>query len=129
MDNKIKNIYALVDPIADEIKHISLTISQQNNESDSSEAMTAYINSEHWQELSRIILARDRNRCYTCGAIHDLDVYHITFERLFDEHYDDLATLCLRCKREMEVFKSERNCSLKKAFVMLCRRHGKRTLK
>lgn len=98
-------------------------------ELDSPEAMEAYIKTEHWQELSRITLARDRNRCYTCGAIHDLDVYHVTFERLFDERYDDLATLCLKCKREMDVFQSERDCTLKKAFGMLCKRHNRRNLK
>jgi hypothetical protein len=98
-------------------------------ELDSPETVAAYFRTEHWKELSRITLARDRNRCYTCGSLHDLDVYHITFERLFDEHYDDLATLCPRCKREMEVFKSERNCSLKKAFGLLCKRRNRRSIR
>lgn len=96
---------------------------------DTTDALSAYLQSEVWNELSRITLARDRNRCYTCGAIHDVEVHHITFERLFEEHYDDLAALCLTCKREMDVFKEERNCSLKQSFKLLCKRHNKRSIR
>lgn len=57
------------------------------------EMKAAYYESGHWRELSRLRREKDDYRCIICGSDLDLAVHHIIYE-LFNEHIDDLMTVC-----------------------------------
>jgi hypothetical protein len=57
-----------------------------------------YLQSEEWRHRRRWILHRAESRCEQCGSRREpLHVHHLTYERLGDEHDDDLLVLCARC--------------------------------
>ena len=61
------------------------------------EHLARYLRSDHWQRLSRNMLAR-HSYCQACGKWEKtLIVHHITYERIGNENLDDLAVLCLSC--------------------------------
>jgi hypothetical protein len=58
----------------------------------------AYLRTPHWQETRKCILERDGYQCRDCGASQvQLDVHHLTYERLGHEEDEDLVTLCHAC--------------------------------
>lgn len=63
----------------------------------SSESLTydSYLRSREWRELRSRIMSRDMRTC-PCGA-PALHVHHLTYERLFAEHDDDLVSVCQAC--------------------------------
>ena len=56
-----------------------------------------YINSEAWQQKRRVKFANDGRFCQKCETENELDVHHLTYERLGNENLDDLIILCRRC--------------------------------
>lgn len=58
------------------------------------EAKQKYLKSVQWNFIRSLVLARDNHKCAVCGATHNLQVHHITYERLGNEQGSDLATLC-----------------------------------
>ncbi len=59
-----------------------------------------YLQSPEWREKRDQVLARDKYRCFECGARGALEVHHTTYKRIFREHLDDLITLCPLCHEE-----------------------------
>lgn len=58
------------------------------------EAKEAYLKSAQWNELRLERLRIAQNKCEHCGSTKQLQCHHITYERLTQEHIDDLAILC-----------------------------------
>jgi 5-methylcytosine-specific restriction endonuclease McrA len=56
-----------------------------------------YLKSPEWRALRDQVLARDKYRCFECGARCALEVHHTTYKRIFQEHLDDLISLCPAC--------------------------------
>ena len=56
-----------------------------------------YLQSSHWKDIRRQRLAMDGFQCSICGTAKNLDVHHLTYERLGHEDLDDLVSLCKRC--------------------------------
>lgn len=56
----------------------------------------AYLRSEHWQRMRRLVLSITEGRCRHCRRPAD-DVHHKTYERLGAERITDLVALCRRC--------------------------------
>lgn len=57
-----------------------------------------YINSKHWKILRDKIIHRDNNTCQVCGYYGSkLQVHHLTYDNLYKEKFEDLATLCNDC--------------------------------
>jgi 5-methylcytosine-specific restriction endonuclease McrA len=57
-----------------------------------------YLKSSQWREIRRQALAWAFHRCERCGSKPtDLEVHHLTYERLGDEHLHDLEVLCPPC--------------------------------
>lgn len=56
-----------------------------------------YIQSAEWFEKRDSRLRYDDSKCRTCGSRVNLEVHHITYERLGDELLEDLITLCKEC--------------------------------
>lgn len=67
------------------------------------EEYQAYIKSDEWQEIRKIVLERDNYHCMCCGrSLQEnavLAIHHNSYQHLFDErnHLDDLVTLCKVC--------------------------------
>lgn len=56
-----------------------------------------YLQSSHWKDIRRQRLAMDGFQCSICGTAKNLEVHHLTYERLGHEDLDDLVSLCKRC--------------------------------
>lgn len=56
-----------------------------------------YINSPEWREKRAERLFLDDRRCTRCEAAEQLEVHHVSYERLGNERMDDLRTLCGPC--------------------------------
>ena len=55
----------------------------------------AYLDSPEWYDLRQSVIRRD-GHCQSCGGAIE-DVHHLTYERLFNEHLEDLVGLCRPC--------------------------------
>ena len=55
-----------------------------------------YLKSKHWLELRDKILERDNYKCILCGN-KDVQVHHKTYDRIGEESFNDLITLCGNC--------------------------------
>lgn len=58
---------------------------------------SAYIESTQWQRKRSERMAIDRKQCVLCGSVQNLQVHHVTYERLFNEKMADLMTVCKSC--------------------------------
>jgi hypothetical protein len=56
-----------------------------------------YMRSRAWRQRRAMILDRDGHRCQSCGSTSRLTVHHLTYERLGNENWGDLVTLCQGC--------------------------------
>ena len=57
----------------------------------------AYLNSPAWRTVRTRALERADYRCYHCGAKRDLQVHHLSYDRLGAERDDDLQVVCADC--------------------------------
>lgn len=58
---------------------------------------STYLQTTRWKLLRDEVLARDGYRCRVCNSRECLEVHHRTYERIGNEDFDDLTTLCCRC--------------------------------
>ena len=60
-----------------------------------------YMQSEKWRALkfSRLMIAQ--YKCESCGSFHNLNLHHITYERLTQEALEDVAILCEECHTKL----------------------------
>lgn len=56
-----------------------------------------YIRSDEWEKKREERLKKDGYKCQECGTAKNLEVHHITYERLGNEDINDLITLCKEC--------------------------------
>jgi 5-methylcytosine-specific restriction endonuclease McrA len=61
----------------------------------------SYILSYEWKTLRQKVLRRDGYRCTKCNSKKKLHVHHKTYKRLFNEHLEDLVTLCKHCHEKV----------------------------
>lgn len=75
------------------------------------EKYKAYIRSEEWDRIKKIVLDRDGHRCRCCGRTEEeatLYVHHSTYKHLYDEgnHLEDLIVLDRCCHSGIHRVKS-----------------------
>jgi hypothetical protein len=58
---------------------------------------TEYLKSAKWRVRRDKALRRDKHQCAECGSKFNLQVHHLTYERVGDELIEDLKTLCRKC--------------------------------
>ncbi len=68
----------------------------------------AYLESDRWALQRTAALARASYRCSTCGSPVDLEVHHLTYERLGEELPQDLTVLCGKCHTRLHRQENER---------------------
>jgi hypothetical protein len=67
----------------------------------SAKAKLEYMNTQQWKELKLSRLKIAQNKCECCGSIHSLQLHHITYIRLTQEHINDVAILCKSCHTKL----------------------------
>jgi hypothetical protein len=60
-----------------------------------------YLRSPEWKERRDRIVKRDRGQCQSCTSKSQLQVHHMTYERIGNEHDDDLVTVCHACHQRI----------------------------
>ncbi len=61
-----------------------------------------YLESIAWEKRRARALELAGHRCQECDATDRLEVHHLTYDRLFEEHDDDLRVLCHLCHRRAD---------------------------
>jgi hypothetical protein len=56
-----------------------------------------YLSSNEWRGKRERVLRRDKNRCIKCHSVENLQIHHLTYERVGKEFLCDLITLCRKC--------------------------------
>lgn len=60
-----------------------------------------YLRSEHWRQFRALMIGLGGKRCEDCDvrpdSTTDLDVHHLTYERLGCEAFDDVVVVCRDC--------------------------------
>jgi hypothetical protein len=67
---------------------------------DSNWYRNTYLQTDHWRALRTEVICIAIHRCQCCGTTDDdvnLDVHHLTYERLGFEIPSDLEVLCRKC--------------------------------
>lgn len=65
-----------------------------------------YLRSPKWKKTRNQRIQFDQGRCQNCGAPVNLQVHHLSYDRLGDENVkSDLKTLCVDCHRKVERLK------------------------
>jgi hypothetical protein len=57
----------------------------------------AYIVSPQWQAIRAWAIRERGGRCECCDDTEHLEVHHVTYDNLGQEHLEDLRILCLPC--------------------------------
>lgn len=58
-----------------------------------------YLDSHEWAVIKRVVWDRSNGVCERCFKYPLSDVHHLTYDRLYAEHLDDLQGLCRRCHK------------------------------
>jgi len=61
---------------------------------------TDYLQTAHWRETRKRKLMAVGCKCERCNNYRNLEVHHLTYDRLGDERMDDLEVLCPDCHRK-----------------------------
>lgn len=64
-----------------------------------------YLKSPHWIEIREKRKEIDNHKCVLCEAVDNLNVHHITYDRLGYERISDLITLCSNCHTKVHYLK------------------------
>lgn len=81
------------------------------------EEYRAYLQSPHWKEVSAQCKERYDNKCAICGSTEDLNVHHWTYERIGDEHPQDLICLCRSCHKHAHDIQDSLTESLRRLYT------------
>lgn len=68
----------------------------------------AYLYSDHWKKFRSMALEYYGNKCMQCGTEDAIfDIHHLTYERLGEELFDDVAVLCRDCHMALHAEKNK----------------------
>lgn len=63
-----------------------------------------YLQSDEWRDKRGAILERDNYQCRICGDTNNLEVHHLTYDRVYNESDYDLVTVCADCHEIIHKF-------------------------
>ena len=72
----------------------------------------AYLHSPHWMDTRRRYYESDRPQECICGAAEDLQLHHLTYERVGRERLEDLLPFCKGCHRLIHILERRREIGL-----------------
>ena len=56
-----------------------------------------YLKSDHWKNFRIEYYKANERKCIECGSTNDLNLHHLTYERLGREKLEDVVCLCNTC--------------------------------
>ena len=65
----------------------------------------SYLRSKDWKEKREVFLNFANHECQECGSNKNLQVYHISYNNIYDETEDDVEVLCKECHEDKELEK------------------------
>lgn len=71
------------------------------------QAYQQYLQSDEWKQLAQQIKERDNHKCRICWSGSNLEVHHLTYDRIYSEKPYDLVTLCDKCHAMAHKIKQE----------------------
>lgn len=84
------------------IKSLFPTKFKPNGNLSRKEYYDQYIHSAAWRRKRRKALKRDGYQCQYCGKYNcRLEVHHLSYKNLGNEHLNDLITLCSTCHQKI----------------------------
>lgn len=63
-----------------------------------------YLNSKHWNIVKYQLAQIFPRICFQCGNTHNLNIHHMTYERLGAEYPMDLVYLCESCHKALHAY-------------------------
>ena len=77
-----------------------------------------YLESTEWKQTRAQRIEIDGHKCKICGTEYDLQVHHITYERVYNENVsNDLITLCNSCHHRLHEQLEEYTCRFKEIIL------------
>jgi len=64
------------------------------------EIYNAYLDTPQWQQIRKLVIARDGGCCLICFSSQSLHVHHLHYKTFGDETGEELATLCKPCHQK-----------------------------
>ena len=61
-----------------------------------------YLLSQRWRKLRRAVMLRAKGKCEICRRWDGTECAHLTYERIFHEHLEDVLWVCKGCHRELD---------------------------
>lgn len=74
---------------------------KKSNKYMSAKAKSIYLQSPQWLTKRQAVLHRDNYTCQMCSSTNNLNIHHVTYERLGNENLSDLVTLCNNCHSKL----------------------------
>lgn len=103
-DNELANV---IRKLQNEIDEKALILTTLRSQYDPTNIIWGeYLKTSAWQEMRQKVFRRDGFVCVACGESKNLNVHHITYERLGAEELSDLVTLCQRCHENVHAGKA-----------------------
>jgi len=62
-----------------------------------------YLQTEHWKNIRKKVLAKARYKCQLCNNKNNLHVHHNTYENRGNERLEDLIVLCEDCHTKFHI--------------------------
>lgn len=85
-------------------------------------ARKAYYQTDQWKQLRLMRKHYDGNRCVVCGRWFEDDepfeCHHLTYKSLYNESFDDLATLCHDCHQKAHELENTRKHEPSKCVIL-----------
>lgn len=81
---------------------VEIVPSDKAKRDDTNQEYRAYLLSARWRKLRRAIKLRAKGKCEICRRWDGTECAHLTYERVFHEHLDDLLWLCSRCHGDLD---------------------------
>ena len=68
----------------------------------------AYLKSDIWKGKRQLVLDTKGSECENCGenALGNLQIHHVTYDRIYHEHIDDFEVLCGTCHNDHHIWES-----------------------
>ena len=60
-----------------------------------------YIHSPEWQNRRNLFLQQHGKICNMCPRTDEIEVHHVSYDRLGHERDEDLKALCVRCHNDL----------------------------
>ena len=66
-----------------------------------------YIQSHEWRKKAKVAKELAGNKCEQCGSTGPLEVHHLSYNNLYQEHFYNVKVLCAFCHRGADFLRED----------------------